>query len=144
MEVRDKRVLYKMRIEAQLITSFIVGLNYDEFVHNEVMKRAITMTLANIGVLCSVLSDNIKIKYNDIPWAAIRKTRNVISHDYEAVDFKVIWKTVNVDIPILIEKINAIECDIGLELYGEVEREANYDEIMKAIKDADDTDDNGE
>jgi len=37
----------------------------------------------------------------------------------------------------LIEKIDSIERDIGLELYGEAERATNYDEILKAIEEAD-------
>ncbi|MCL1995422.1 MAG: DUF86 domain-containing protein [Defluviitaleaceae bacterium] len=138
MELRDKRILYKIRIEALHIMDFIKDLNFDAFTKNEITKRAVAMTIVNIGELVRALSDNAKSQYNDIPWTAIRQTRNVISHDYEAVDFARIWQTAFVDIPILIEKIDSIERDIGLELYGEAERAANYDEILKSIKDADD------
>ena len=141
MELRDRRILAKMRQEARLVTDFIDGLEFGGFTLNEMIKRAVAMTLANIGELSGALSDDAKLQYKDIPWAAIRKTRNVISHDYESVDFAIIWQTAVVDIPVLIEKIDAIERDIGSELYGKVERVTNYDEILKAIKDADD---NGE
>ena len=137
MELRDKRVLSKIRQEARLVADFIDGLEFDGFISNEIVKRAAAMTLANIGELSNALSDDVKSQYKDIPWAAIRKTRNVISHDYESVDFALIWQTSVVDIPVLIEKIDAIERDIGLELFGEAERVENYDEILRAIKDAD-------
>ncbi|MCL2059757.1 MAG: DUF86 domain-containing protein [Oscillospiraceae bacterium] len=137
MELRDKRILYKIRVEARHITDFIRDMDFDTFKQNEITKRAVAMTIANIGELVRALSDSVKTQYNDIPWAAIRQTRNVISHDYEAVNFETIWQTAFDDIPILIEKIDSIERDIGLELYGEEERAANYDEILKAIEEAD-------
>ena len=64
----------------------LIGIEYERFVQNEVIKRAVAMTRANIGEFCNALSDDVKLQYKDIPWAAIRKTRNVISHDYEALD----------------------------------------------------------
>jgi len=38
----------------------------------------------------------------------------------------------------LVKKIDAIELDIGIELYSEVECVKNYDEILETLKDADD------
>jgi len=99
MELRDKRILYKIRIEARHITGFIRDMDFDAFKQNEVTKRAVAMTIANIGELVRALFDSVKSQYNDIPWAAIRQTRNVISHDYEAVNFETIWQTAFDDIP---------------------------------------------
>ena len=137
MELRDRRILAKMREEARLVSEFIDGIVYDEFKQNEKTKRAVSQTLANIGELCHTLSDDVKARYENVPWAAIRKTRNVITHAYESVDFLSIWYAAVNDIPSLVEDINAIERDIGIELYGTEEREANYDEIQKAIEEAD-------
>ena len=137
MELRDRRILAKMREEARLVSEFINGIEYDEFNQNEKTKRAVTQTLANIGELCHVISDEVKTRYGNVPWAAIRKTRNVITHAYESVDFLSIWYAAANDIPALVADIDAIECDIGVKLFGEKEREANYDEIQKAIEEAD-------
>ena len=87
MELRDRRILAKIREEARLVSEFIDGAVYDEFKQNEKTKRAVSQTLANIGELCHALSDDVKTKYENVPWAAIRKTRN-ITHAYESFDFK--------------------------------------------------------
>ena len=137
MELRDRRILAKMREEACLVSEFINGIVYDEFNQNEKTKRAVSQTLANIGELCHALSDDVKTRYENVPWAAIRKTRNVIAHAYESVDFYSIWYAAVNDIPTLVEDIDAIERDIGAELFGTKEREANYNEIQKAIEEAD-------
>jgi uncharacterized protein with HEPN domain len=126
-----------MREEARLANSFTDGVDYEGFMRNEEKKRAVTQTLANIGELCRILSDGVKARYKSVPWAAIRKTRNVITHDYESVDFTDIWHSATIDALSLASEIDTIERDIGVALYSEAEREANYNEILKAIKEAD-------
>jgi uncharacterized protein with HEPN domain len=79
-----------MREEARLIVAFVAGLNFERFMQSEVMMRAAAMTIANIGELCGALTDEAKQLNKDVPWAAIRKTRNVIFHDYESVDFSIL------------------------------------------------------
>ena len=137
MEVRDKRLLDKIRSEARLIISFIGVLDYDSFMQNELTKRAVTQTLANIGELVRALSVDVKTRYSRVPWAAIRKTRNVIVHEYDDVDYSIIWKIATVDIPNTVTEINAIEVDIGDELFGVNEQKSNYNMILKAIEEAD-------
>ena len=137
MEPRDRRILAKIREEARLASDFICGQEYDDFIANEMTKRAVSMTLANIGELCGALSDDVKSKHHDVPWSAIRRTRNIITHAYDSVDFTIIWDAVVVDIPFLIDKIDTIERELGNELFSEAEMEANYDEIIKAIAKAD-------
>jgi uncharacterized protein with HEPN domain len=126
-----------MREESRLVSKFMDGVEYNGFMQNEEKKRAVTQTLANIGELCHVLSDDVKAQYKNIPWSAIRKTRNVIAHDYESVDFTDIWHSATIDVLDLAVEIDAIERDIGVELYSDSEREANYNEILNAIKEAD-------
>ncbi|MDR2131847.1 MAG: DUF86 domain-containing protein [Clostridiales Family XIII bacterium] len=99
MEIRDQRRLAKMREEAQLISSFIANIDCATFMGDIKTKYAVTQVLANIGELERGLSNEIKKQYGTIPWSSIRKTRNVIAHDYEEVDFQRIWGTATTDIP---------------------------------------------
>ena len=48
-----------------------------------------------------------------------------------------IWQSAKVDMPNLIRDIDNIEKDIGADLFNQAEREENYNEIEKAIKEAD-------
>jgi len=137
MEVRDKRILDKIRSEARLVIGFIEGSEYDTFVQNELTKRAVTQTLANIGELVRALSDDTKSHYSRIPWAAIRKTNNVIVHEYDDVDCKIIWNVSTVHLPNTVSEINAIEADLGSELFGVNEQRSNYKVILEAIEEAD-------
>ena len=137
METRDRRILDKIRSEAKLVASFIDDMDHAAFINNELKKRAVTQTLANIGELVRKLSDDFKSQNKSIPWAAIRKTRNVIVHEYDDVDYEIVWHIATADIPVTIAEIDAIERSLGMELFGEAERDANYNEILKAIEEAD-------
>ena len=141
MDVRDKRILDKIRSEAHLALGFVKGIEYNAFLQNELTKRAVTQTLANIGELVRILSDDVKSQYNGVPWAAIRKTRNVIVHEYDDVDYTIIWDVSTVHLPNTVSEINAIETGLGSELFGVNEQKANYNMILKAIEEADE---NGE
>jgi uncharacterized protein with HEPN domain len=132
-----------MREEARVVSDFIAGVEYEAFLGNEILKRAVAQTLANIGELGRSLNDETKAQYQDVPWKAIRSTRNVIVHDYEEVDFSVIWQTVTESIPELIAAVNQIESDLGEELFGASDREKNRQTFLRALEEADAQNDEG-
>lgn len=45
-------------------------------------------------------------QHPQIPWAQMRGMRNIIAHAYFAVDWKVVWTTVKIDLPRLREQID--------------------------------------
>ena len=50
-----------------------------------------------------MLSDEAKQQSPDIPWRAIKDTRNFYIHNYGSIDTNTVWETLNKDIPILKE-----------------------------------------
>jgi uncharacterized protein with HEPN domain len=95
--------------ESAYILRFIDGMTPEDFADDEKTKRAVTQTLANIGELETALSTEIKKKYADVPWPAIRRTRNVIAHEYLSVNFQTIWQTADESIPELLVMLHEIE-----------------------------------
>ena len=109
---KNLQTIQKMRKETALIASFISGMDFAQFRQDEKTKRAVTQTLANIGELENVIDKDFKERYTQIHWPAIRKTRNIIAHDYISVNFETIWQTATVSIPellVLLEEVEARE-----------------------------------
>ena len=52
------------------------------------------------------ISDEIKMKYDLIPWKKIAGSRDVLIHHYFEVDNEAVWDTVKKDIPQLKIEIN--------------------------------------
>ena len=109
MENRNLQAIRKMRKEAALIVSFINDIDFEQFRQDEKTKRAVTQTLANIGELENVIDKDFKTHYTQIPWPAIRKTRNIIAHDYISVNFETVWQTATESIPELLTMLEEAE-----------------------------------
>lgn len=54
-------------------------------------RNAIAMCILQIGELVKHLPAPFTEAYPEIPWRAIRNTRNFVAHDYGSVDFEIVW-----------------------------------------------------
>ena len=57
------------------------------------------MNFIIIGEAASLIPDEITEQYNEIPWHLMRAMRNRIVHVYFQVDEKLMWDTVQNDLP---------------------------------------------
>ena len=94
--------------EISFLQTATKNISYESFIADEEKKRAISMTLINIGELARVLTDDLKNKATDIPFKEITATRNIAAHGYHALNFDYIWDTVKTDIPDLEKKVKAL------------------------------------
>lgn len=51
-----------------------------------------------IGELSGKLSEEFKNNYSQIPWNAIKATRNIVAHEYGKIDIETVWETATTDI----------------------------------------------
>ncbi len=58
-------------------------------------------SLAQIGELAGKLSDEFLAECVDIPWRQIKGMRNLIIHDYEGINLRIVRQTVEEDVPAL-------------------------------------------
>ncbi len=65
---------------------------------------ACLMRLIVIGENVSRISDDFKKSHDEIEWREIKDLRNLIAHNYDAVNHDMIWDIIHEDIPHL-EKI---------------------------------------
>jgi len=84
------------------------GMEFEEFNNNELYLTFSVFALSQLGELVSRLSEEIKAEYDEIPWNAIKSIRNRIVHDYEGVQYRIIWDTIKDDIPELIKEFEII------------------------------------
>ena len=63
------------------------------------------MCIIQIGELVGRLSDEFVEQHSEVPWHAIKAMRNLHAHDYDRVDFSIVWDTLTKEIPELKETI---------------------------------------
>jgi uncharacterized protein with HEPN domain len=72
----------------------IAGYDYSGFIADEKTKRAVCMTLINIGELVKLLTDDVKRGNSSIPWRSIAGLRDVTAHGYQTLRMEDIWETI--------------------------------------------------
>ena len=66
------------------------------------------MTAINIGELIKLVSNDLQIKYNKIPWKKIAGFRDIAAHKYESLSIRDVYDTVHDDFNILKNDLNEI------------------------------------
>ena len=101
MQHRDKITLNKIAEEANIAIKMLSGVKQEDFIADEVLKRAVAMTVINIGELVKNLSMEFRNEYKSVPWKAISGFRDVAAHKYGTLDMSIVYNTVKIDIPSL-------------------------------------------
>lgn len=92
------------------IRDFTRGMTADQFSVDRKTIKAVVRCLEVIGEASNKISQDIRRKYPDVPWAEIIGMRNRLIHEYFGVDIDVLWQTIQEDLEplyILIKKIFA-------------------------------------
>ena len=78
---------------------FTRDMSYDEFVKDTKTVYAVIRAIEIIGEAVKNVSEEIKIKYPNIPWKSIAGMRDKVIHAYFGVKTERIWEVVIRDIP---------------------------------------------
>jgi len=109
MKSKDKIIIDKMIKYSENSIKYVKGLNLDSFIANELVLTYSVFALSQLGELVSKLSEEVKTEYDGIPWVAMKNIRNRIVHDYDGVQYVILWDTLINDIPPLIEQLRNIK-----------------------------------
>ena len=108
MERRDRTILQKVLSEIEIARQMMNGCTLEQFKQNEMLMRAVDMTVINIGELVKNLSDETRLAFPHIPWKAIAGFRDVAAHKYQTLRMEDVYETVVTDFPTLKQQIEQI------------------------------------
>jgi len=83
------------------IEHYISNVNFEKFQEKSIIHDAVIRQLEIIGEATKNLSEDFTKKHNNIPWRFMAGMRDKLIHQYFGVDFDLIWKTLETDIPVL-------------------------------------------
>lgn len=90
------------------IQKFTHGLDFETFREDDRTIRAVEMNFIIIGEAASLIPDEITDQYIEIPWHLMRAMRNRMVHVYFQVDEKLMWDTVQNDLPPLVPALKKL------------------------------------
>lgn len=108
MQHRDKIILDKVIAEINIGCDMLGSSSLEEFESDEKLKRAVSMTVINIGELIKSITDVTRKEYPHIPWKAIAGMRDIAAHKYQTLRMEDVYNTVRNDFPALREQLNEL------------------------------------
>jgi uncharacterized protein with HEPN domain len=111
-EERDPAHLWDMLEAARAIVDFTENLTLEEFLatgrDREIRRLAVERELEILGEAARRVSMRFRDVHPEIPWKEIVGLRNVISHEYDKVNYAEIYGIVRQQIPELITQMEPL------------------------------------
>lgn len=99
MNRRDMQILQKVIQEIDVAEELIKGKSLEDFIDSELLKRAICMTVINIGELIKNVTSETRQKNKHVPWKAAAGFRDITAHKYQTLKMEDVYQTVIYDFP---------------------------------------------
>lgn len=99
MQRRNVIIIKKIISEINISFKLMGDISLEEFLDNEMLKRAIGMTVINIGELVKNITDDVRNQYSTIPWKEIAGFRDITAHRYQTLRMEDVYNTVKLDFP---------------------------------------------
>ena len=93
---------------AELIIDFTKDVDFASFSKDLKTRYAVIRCFEVMGEAAKRIPDEIRNKYPAIPWKIISAMRDRLIHGYDVVDDSVLWKTVVIDLPELLQNLKKI------------------------------------
>jgi uncharacterized protein with HEPN domain len=105
---RDLQSLLDMLQSARIIIDYIAGRSQTELTTDLQLQDAVIRRLAIVGEAANRVSETMQQTLPNIPWAAIRGMRNRLVHEYDGVNFDIVWDTITNRLPDLILELEKV------------------------------------
>jgi uncharacterized protein with HEPN domain len=106
-EERDPAHLWDMLEAARAVVDFTESLTLEEFLaagrDRQITRLAVERELEILGEAARRVSSRFRDEHAEIPWKETVGLRNVISHEYDKVNYTAIYRIVRERVPELIQ-----------------------------------------
>jgi uncharacterized protein with HEPN domain len=81
------------------LDEFTRGMNFEAFVRDDKTSFAVIRALEIVGEAAKKIPKSFRSRYPVVPWQDMAGMRDKLIHDYFGVDLRVVWKTLQIDLP---------------------------------------------
>ena len=105
---RDDTYLVDILESAKIALDYVAGKSWDQFYEDRQCQDAVLRRIEIIGEAARHISPQFQTKYPQIPWRELTLLRNLVIHQYDAVDINQVWDTTQNRLPSLVDELSTI------------------------------------
>ena len=83
-------------------------MDYEFFCRDDRTIQAVEMNFIIIGESANHIPEEFEEEHLEIPWSLMRAMRNRVVHVYFSIDTKMLWDTIQNDLPPLITNLEKL------------------------------------
>jgi uncharacterized protein with HEPN domain len=84
------------------------GMTFDDFAANEAIAKAVLYNFIIIGEASANVPTDVQSRDPDMPWRLMSDMRNVMAHEYFQVNLRLIWGTIQNNLPPLVTRLQTL------------------------------------
>jgi len=92
----------------EAIRQYTAGMDFEAFRADRRTVDAVVHNIAVIGEAAGNVSADVRNARPEIPWQLMRDFRNVVIHRYFGIDRKIVWDTIQNDLPALVPTLRKL------------------------------------
>lgn len=105
MQRRDSIIINKIIEEINIGYGMIENVSLEAFLEDEILKRAVAMSIINVGELIKNITDETRKEYPLIPWREAAGMRDIAAHKYQTLRMEDVYNTMKTDMQQLREQL---------------------------------------
>ena len=106
---RHDEIRLRHMIEASReAVSFADGRVRDDLESDRQLLLSLVKEIEIVGEAASQITDSTRKDLGEIPWSSIVAMRNRLVHAYFSINLDILWKTVQEDLPSLIDQLERV------------------------------------
>jgi uncharacterized protein with HEPN domain len=97
------------------IASYLKDVDRHAFLHYPMLQDAVLRCLTVIAEAASKVADTVQSRAPAVPWRRIVGFRNFVVHEYQRVDWALVWDVVVSDLPDLLIEVQAAATALAVD-----------------------------
>jgi uncharacterized protein with HEPN domain len=106
--LRDKQALMDISTAIQQTLLYAQDIDRNNLQEDDEKQAAILYRLIILGEATKRLSNEFREQYPMIPWRQMAGLRDVVIHDYDELDFDILWNVIHINLPDILPEIQEI------------------------------------